>query len=76
MTITELIEKLEDFKSKYGNLNVYVFEEEHGYSEPSLVSILGDKNHTLDGIYSEIDIFREDKRALLLIHKRWVNDNN
>ena len=76
MTITELIDELKNFKSEYGNLNVYVFEEGHGYSEPSLISILGDKNHTLDEIYSEIDIFREDKQALLLIHKRWVNDNN
>ncbi len=76
MTITELIEKLKDFKSEYGDLNVYVFEEGYGYSKPSLISILGDKNHTLDEIYPEIDIFREDKQALLLIHKRWLNDNN
>lgn len=76
MTITELIEKLEDFKSKCGNLNVYVFEEGHGYTEPYLAKIVGDINHLLDEKYPEIDIFRLDKEALLLAHKRWKNDDN
>lgn len=76
MTITELIEKLKDFKSEYGDLNIYVFEEGYGYSEPYLATILGDLNHCLDEIYPEIDIFREDKEALLLTHERWIDDSN
>jgi len=76
MTVTELIEKLKDFKSGHGDLNIYVFEEGYGYSEPYLATILGDLDHCLDEIYPEIDIFREDKEALLLTHERWINDRN
>ncbi len=76
MTITELIDELKDFKSKYGDLNVYVFEEGYGYTEPYLNKIIGDINHLLDKKYPEIDIFRLDKEALLLTHKRWKNDDN
>ena len=71
MNITELIKACEDFKSKHGVLNVYVFEEGHGYSSPNLFLIIGDLNNTLDGLFPEIDIFKKDKQALLFTHDKW-----
>lgn len=71
MTISEIIKNLKKFKFEYGDLNVYVFEEGHGYSSPNLSLIIGDVHNTLDGVFPEIDIFKNDKQALLLGHDRW-----
>ena len=71
MTISEIIKNLKKFKFEYGDLNVYVFEEGHGYSSPNLSLIMGDLNDNLGGLLPEIDIFKNDKRALLLEHDRW-----
>lgn len=76
MTITEFINELQEFKDRVGDLNIYIFEEGHGYSEPYITSIAGDLYHTLDGLFPEINIFREDNIAILLTHNRFNHDDN